>query len=82
MKDMFGLGVAALIVGYALLYCGTVNLQNGGNGPKLFESMGFTKKLTSPSDYRPGQGSGNQIGQVPQTETPNYTVPTQNYVET
>jgi hypothetical protein len=62
---MFGVGVAVLVIGYSLLYTGAVNLLNGGNGPKLFEAMGFTGKLASPADNKTPQGSSNLVGPVP-----------------
>jgi hypothetical protein len=62
---MFAAGVAALIIGYALLYTGIMNLLNAGKGPKLFEAMGFTTKLVSPADYKTDSGSANLVGPVP-----------------
>ena len=38
---MFILAVVALIFGYALIYTGTVNMKNGGQGPGLWEAMGW-----------------------------------------
>lgn len=59
---MLGLGVAALILGYAAVYTGISNLLNGGNGPKYFESLGVKNPLSSPATDRVPNGSGSQVG--------------------
>jgi hypothetical protein len=67
---MFGAGVIAVTLGYALLYTGASNLMNGGKGPTFIGSLGFNKTLTSPADYKTGT-SGSQIGNVPNAPQPN-----------
>lgn len=65
---MLGLGIAFLIIGYSLVYTGVSNLKNGGQGPGLFESMGFSGTLDSPANKKgsTAQGSGLQSGNTPQ----------------
>jgi hypothetical protein len=67
MSDGVKIGVAVILIvlGYTLQYVAVTNLMNGGNGPRLFEAMGFTGKLASPADNKPAQGSGNMTGQPP-----------------
>lgn len=58
---MLGLGYALLIIGYAMGYTAVLNLKNGGKGPKLLETLGFTGVLKV--DENVPQGSSNQTGQ-------------------
>lgn len=58
-------GIAALFLGYSMVYTGIVNLLNGGQGPTLFEAMGFTGKLNSPATKTVGNTGSNQTGQPP-----------------
>lgn len=36
---MFAIAVVAIILGYALAYTGAMNLQNGSQGPTLWEAL-------------------------------------------
>lgn len=56
---MFPIGVALMFLGYAFLYTGTANVLNGGQGPKLFESLGFPQPVAPPSQ------KPNLMGQPP-----------------
>lgn len=74
---MFGLGVFALLVGYAMVYTGVSNLWNGGQGPSLFESLGIKNKLASPADLRKtgvAQGSSNQSFNAPSSLSNGLTI--------
>lgn len=42
----FPLGVASLIIGYAVAYWATLNFRNGGNGPTFAATLGLSKGLT------------------------------------
>lgn len=57
---MFALGVILLMVGYAGVYTGVANLNNGGTGPRLPEALGF-KTAVAP----PGSDAPNLTGQPP-----------------
>lgn len=56
---MFPLGVIVFFLGYAFLYTGTANMLNGGQGPKLAESLGFPQPVAPPSQ------KPNLMGQPP-----------------
>lgn len=57
---MFSLGVMLLTLGYAEVYTAIANLRNGGNGPRLTESLGFAVNLAPPGSEQP-----NLTGQPP-----------------
>jgi len=55
---MFPLGVFFLAFGYAAVYTAAANIRNGGQGPRLLESMGFRIAVAPP-----GADSPNLTGQ-------------------
>jgi hypothetical protein len=64
----FPLGVASLILGYALLYTAVINLQNGGQGPGLFENLGINiGGFSSNPGLGLGQSAGDILKKVPVT---------------
>lgn len=61
---MNALAYALLIIGYTVFYYGMANIHNGGKGPSLSSSFGFSSPIAAPGDI-PGtaMGSSNQTGQ-------------------
>ena len=45
---MFTLGTLFIGGGYAFIYTALANFFNGGNGPNLFEALGFKQPLARP----------------------------------
>lgn len=66
---MFIVAVAALILGYAMMFTGARNLKNGGQGPSLVESLGFETVLSNDQDVTKGKGSNVS---TPSTQSPNF----------
>jgi len=58
---MFILGVAFLIIGYALQYTGAVNMLNGGQGPTFWQAIGIESDLTAGGPAA-GGGVGSTVG--------------------
>lgn len=57
-------GILSIFLGYAMLYTGVANLRNGGQGPRLWEALGFREAITPPgggSPQPPSDGGGNSI---------------------
>jgi hypothetical protein len=58
---MFPVAIALILIGYAMVYTGAANLINGGQGPKLLESLGLKEAIAPP-----GADKAILSGQPPQ----------------
>lgn len=70
---MFPLGVALLVLGYAVAYWGGMNVKTGGQGPGFAETLGLPKGTLTTEEEAKGLGKvgslGNLTGQPPATTT-------------
>lgn len=77
---MFPVAVVCTILGYTLIYCGFANLGNGGQGPSVWEALGWGPAPAFPLDGKLGSGAGSAAGKaleklLPKTPSANPVVP-------
>lgn len=58
---MIGLAIAAILLGYSLVYTGIENLTHGGEGHTLWQNMGITTTVDLGDPVKPNQSGSPPV---------------------